>query len=798
MSARRIVYQTWDAKFGRPGPEHVRIETPSGKRFLWPAGTSTADLIYFPGGEPPSLNTEPLVVVEGEKSADAVGRAGYKAAGVVSGASTTPGPAVVSLLASYPTVLLWPDKDAPGRDLMRRLATELERAGLRRCRWVDPPDDLPDGGDAADLPAERVRALIDGARELVMLPEAHRPARGRDEPSPPAEDGDAPPARRPSAADLLVRLAEGFYQLYRDETGEPYALPIAGPPVARQFRGGRASLRAALAAAFATAYERVPPAQSLVDALAVLEGRALDAPVRPVALRAAWQDGRLFLDLADEANRVVEINADGWRVRPAAEAPIVWRRSETTGPLPAPVAGGSLDRLADFLNIDADHRAAALAAIASTLLALPTPIILLRGPAGAAKTTATKVLARLVDPGPAPVRAAPRDLEGWAVAAASCRIIGLDNVDVVPDWLSDALCRASTGEAVLRRRLYTNDELAVLAFRRLVVLTAIDPGALRGDLADRLLAVDLGPISEEARREDEELEAAFAAAHPQLLGAFLDLLVQVIRRRPSVQLARKPRMADFARVLAVVDGVLGTHGLERYLGSRADLQREAAEGDRIGAAILRFLDGRAAWAGTAEELLEALTPERPPRGWPETPRSLAARLRRIAQPLAAAGVGVDFAREGHDRRRIVRLERVGATSSFASASSAPSVNEPDSADANGFDADANADANEGHPTAIHAQADAKDDADAKSPPLSTVLPPSPAPPRAVETVLEEGRATPSFASAPSAGPRPPCFGDPARFRTHTPWHYHTAGRWRCRVCEAAEPDDLEAEEVLPW
>ena len=75
-----------------------------------------------------------------------------------------------------------------------------------------------------------------------------------------------------SAADLIVDLAVDRYDLARSEDGEPFAIDRAGPNVARKLRGGRASFRAALAASFVEAFGKVPPAQALVDALAVLEG----------------------------------------------------------------------------------------------------------------------------------------------------------------------------------------------------------------------------------------------------------------------------------------------------------------------------------------------------------------------------------------------------------------------------------------------------------------------------------------------------------------------------------------------
>src|SRR5687767_7851313 len=59
------------------------------------------------------------------------------------------------------------------------------------------------------------------------------------------------------------------------------------------------------------------------------------------------------------------------------------------------------------------------------------------------------------------------------------------------DCLSDSLCRAATGDGDVGRALYTDSDLAVFAFRRCIILNGIDVGALRGDLADRTLPINL-------------------------------------------------------------------------------------------------------------------------------------------------------------------------------------------------------------------------------------------------------------------------------------------------------------------
>ncbi|MGH3422593.1 MAG: hypothetical protein ACRDOD_23715, partial [Streptosporangiaceae bacterium] len=213
-----------------------------------------------------------------------------------------------------------------------------------------------------------------------------------------------------------------------------------------------------------------------------------------------------------------------------------------------------------------------------------------------------------------------------------------------------------TGEGLVRRALYTDSGLSVLSFRRAIILTAIDAGSLRGDLADRLLLVDLERIPPGRRRRDRELEAAFAEARPRVLGALLDLAAQVLTVLPDTNPASLPRMADFAVVLAALDRLLGTDAFMHYSESGSRLAAEVVEGDLVAQAVVTFARERQVWSGTAAELLAEIIPDRPPRGWPATPNHLSGRIKRAAPALRELGVGVEVTREGKERRRLLRLE----------------------------------------------------------------------------------------------------------------------------------------------
>lgn len=327
-------------------------------------------------------------------------------------------------------------------------------------------------------PAAIVAARLAGARTLGLAAPGGRDGDG--EPGGQDPDADAPPGRVSQATEL-VRLAQARYRFACSESGEPFGVPHDGPMVARMLRGGRGSLRVELAHSYARERGRARSSAALTDALAVLEGAALAVPREPLALRVAGHGDGVVLDLGDETGRAVVIEPGRWRV--VDRSPVLFGRSELIGALPTPERGGSLDELRSLLNItDASWPLVVGSLVGALLPDIPHPILALLGEQGTGKTTIARLLARTVDPSPAQVRGEPRDAEGWALAAGSSWVVALDNLSSIRPWLADCLCRAVTGDGLVKRALYTDSSLSVVSFRRVVTLTAVDTGALRGDL----------------------------------------------------------------------------------------------------------------------------------------------------------------------------------------------------------------------------------------------------------------------------------------------------------------------------
>jgi hypothetical protein len=122
-------------------------------------------------------------------------------------------------------------------------------------------------------------------------------------------------------------------------------------------------------------------APAISSELDLLEARAqFDAPERSVHVRVAEHDGHLYLDLADERWRAVEIGPDGWRVDRCP--PVRFRRPAGMLPLPVPQPGGSIETLLPFLNLPSRDNFVLVAAwLLATLCDPAAPIHCSRYPA---------------------------------------------------------------------------------------------------------------------------------------------------------------------------------------------------------------------------------------------------------------------------------------------------------------------------------------------------------------------------------------------------------------------------------
>src|SRR5262249_38717561 len=336
-------------------------------------------------------------------------------------------------------------------------------------------------------------------------------------------------------------------------------------------------------------------AAAIGSALDLLEARAqFDAPERVVSIRVVEHAGCIYLDLADEYWRAVEIGPDGWRV--VGCPPVRFRRSPGMLPLPVPERGGSIEALRSFLNLSNQNDFVLVVAwlLAASQPGGPYPLLAISGEQGSAKTVLSKLLRALVDPNVAAVRALPREERELMIAANNGHVLAFDNLSGLSPWLSDALCRLASGGSFAVRQLYTDDEEVLFNAARPALLNGIEDVIGRSDLADRAIFLTLGPIGEKQRRSETELWREFELVRPRILGALLDAAAHGLRAGGSVQLARLPRMADFALWATACETALWPAGTfaRAYTANRRAAIETIIEADLVATCVRAIMADR--------------------------------------------------------------------------------------------------------------------------------------------------------------------------------------------------------------
>lgn len=481
-------------------------------------------------------------------------------------------------------------------------------------------------------------------------------------------------ARPESAATVITNLVRSSAELFH--FGEDSFATIEVSDHSETYSIRSRGFRSWLGKIFFQAKGRVASGEALASATATLEGLArFECREHETFIRVAGDPTHVWIDLCDPEWRQVNVDASAWRIVRPEDSPVRFRRVHGMLPLPSPEHGGSFDELRPFVNFATDEDFYLLVAfcVGATHPAGPYPVLILHGEQGTAKSTTTRVLRSLIDPNLGALRSEPREARDLMIAASNGWMIPFDNISRLEPWLSDCLCRLSTGGGFGTRTLYSDTEETIFQARRPTILNGIEELATRGDLLDRCIVLYLPRIKDGARRDERRFNCAFEDARPRLFGALLDAISAAIRNHALVDTKDLPRMADFAGWILAAEPTLGwqpgafirAYRENRKIANELPLETPVAE------AIRRM---SLPYTGTTTALLEELNAKadestRKSKGWPSSGRTLSNALRRLAPNLRAVGISVEFDRSGDkSRRRLITVsENVGKSSSESSA-----------------------------------------------------------------------------------------------------------------------------------
>lgn len=418
-----------------------------------------------------------------------------------------------------------------------------------------------------------------------------------------------------------------------------------------------------------TIYEKggKPPTKSIIEevqshyaAKAIFHGQQED-----VFIRIAGMADKLEVDLNNPEGSCVLINNRGWEI---AQPTANFFRPSSSKELIVPQMGGDWALFEKHFHTKTeDDLRLIIGFIVSCYRSQgPYPVLVLQGEQGSAKSTTTQMIKALVDPAKGATRGLIKKEHDIFIAAKNNHLLSFDNVSLIKNDLSDILCRLATGGSFSTRTLYTNDGETLIELCKPVLLNGISDFVTRADLISRSIVIELAPITEKQRKDENKVWSDFYADLPLMLGVIMDAVSSAIRYKDRVFIEKLPRMADVAKwCTAAEEGLLWKQGtfMRAYEANQSNSIITALSNEPVAIALRSFMTAllKASWTGTATQLLSELSLNHRPymdssRSWPNSAAYLSECLTRLAPSLRK--VGLDIRKDRVSDKRYVTVEKL--------------------------------------------------------------------------------------------------------------------------------------------
>jgi len=555
------------------------------------------------------------------------------------------------------------DKSKVGLKSAEELARKLTKDKDIDVYFVEPPMDIPKDENSKGVDFNDV--LIQKGREAIIL--AFKKAK--------KFESGAKGLKSP--VDVGVSLVVENSELFYTKDGETYAkIKKDNFTEIRKIRS--LYMKKYISSIFYKRKGNFILPNNIQNVIDILDAMATnDGKEEPIFKRVAFHKNRLYLDLADEKWRVVEISEDGWKV--LDKSPVNFVRFKNTLPLPEPkrsVSSGSsnpierdeIRELKKLFNLEKEED---FYVIIDFLLNVLSPFenyigLALIGEQGTAKTTAARIIKHIVDPDRKTKLSTPKNEEDLIIASKTSKLLFFDNLSRCTQRFSDSLCRLLDGSGLAKRKLFTDEDESVLYASSPVILTSITNPFTYPDLLDRLVVLNLKPIDQKDRRTEEEIFKKLNELHPYILSSLFDLVSSGLRNIAKVNLQSKPRRADFAVWLTACeyDEYLKAEEklLPAYLSNIENIVTISLDNDPLASTLIEWFESKEKWEGTVTELknqILSVTDKERKVEIPKASNKFSERLIRLSSFLRKVGINIE--RKRTNRGSIITISTIVKT-----------------------------------------------------------------------------------------------------------------------------------------
>lgn len=348
-------------------------------------------------------------------------------------------------------------------------------------------------------------------------------------------------------------------------------------------------------------YETAVKKDHIGSALLVLQSMANKTPKITLSNRIAsdGEDG-IFIDLTNDKWEAIHVTKDGYSIIPQ---PTLFKRYPHQIPLCYPSMSPDITKLFKYINIGCpgdnerhvNEQLLFLVALISAFISdIPHVGTVIHGGAGKIKSMTQIITRKLIDPSSARYNALPKGKQTSLIQILEQHYYTVfDNMGDLDNEISDSFCRAITGASFQLRKLFTNDEAFLRAFKRVINMNGINIPGENPDLLDRVIVFEAPYVPMKDRKTEKTIYADFERDSPHIFAAILKTLVKAIQIYPTIKLERLPRMADFAMWGCAITEAIGIPHqffINAYYQNMLNVKGEVVKSRVSGRLIIQLLD----------------------------------------------------------------------------------------------------------------------------------------------------------------------------------------------------------------